>query len=148
MGLCSTRASLFAGNTGSDRAQLFRRHPLIGVGWGNFGNEYLAFRLPEASEEIKDPHNFIVRTFTELGAVGGVLLLAWLLLVWWELSGAGSAPSPDTTRSSGRRLTIRLLAMIALVGTVIGILAGVDLQQMAAYVFIECSSGCCTCACC
>src|SRR5439155_824019 len=41
--------------------RIFRTHPLLGVGWNNFGPSYLAVRAIEASEEIKDPHNFIVR---------------------------------------------------------------------------------------
>src|SRR5207247_566407 len=59
-------------------ARLFAQHRLLGVGWDNFGPHYLSVRLPIASEEIKDPHNLIVRFATELGVVGLVLLLAWM----------------------------------------------------------------------
>ena len=38
--------------------RMFERHPLVGVGWDNFGPHYLRDRLPAASEEIRDPHNF------------------------------------------------------------------------------------------
>jgi len=79
--------------------RLFARHPIIGVGWENFGPHYLAYRLPVAPEEIRDPHDFFVRAFVELGAVGGLLMIAWMLLLWWELTGpvpqtAGTAPRP------------------------------------------------------
>ena len=42
-------------------ARLLVHHPWLGVGWGNFGQSYLGFRLPQAVEEIKDPHNFLIR---------------------------------------------------------------------------------------
>jgi O-antigen ligase len=58
--------------------RMFRRHPLLGVGWDNFGPHYLLDRLPAASEEILDPHNFLMRFLVELGLVGFVLMLAWL----------------------------------------------------------------------
>src|SRR6185295_6404764 len=52
-------------------ARLIAHHPLLGVGWNNFGDQYLAFREPIASEEIKDPHDLFVRIIAELGIVGG-----------------------------------------------------------------------------
>jgi hypothetical protein len=116
-------------------AHLYEQHPLIGVGWANFGNAYLAHRLPIASEEIKDPHNFLVRVFVELGVVGGVLLVAWLLRLWWELTRP--AVSVDSSNQTTRPPTIRLLAAIAILGTLINIAASIDTEQIAAYVFIE-----------
>lgn len=60
--------------------------PAIGVGLDSFQYHYLAHRLPVASEEIKDPHNFLVRAFTEAGAIGGVLVLLWIGRSLWEMS--------------------------------------------------------------
>jgi O-antigen ligase len=77
-------------------ARVFLHHPLLGVGWSNFGAHYLAYRLPQAAEEPSDPHNFIVRSFVELGVVGGALTLAWMLRMWWELTVAGTSPEAAT----------------------------------------------------
>ncbi|HWP40288.1 MAG TPA: O-antigen ligase family protein, partial [Tepidisphaeraceae bacterium] len=66
-------------------ARVFVEHPLLGVGWSNFGSHYLAARLPAAAEEIKDPHNLIVRAFAELGVIGGVLMIAWIAWTAWDL---------------------------------------------------------------
>jgi O-antigen ligase len=75
-------------------ARVFLHHPLLGVGWSNFGAHYLAYRLPQAAEEPSDPHNFIVRSFVELGVIGGALTVAWMLRLWWELTVAGANPEP------------------------------------------------------
>ncbi|MFV0446324.1 MAG: O-antigen ligase family protein [Planctomycetaceae bacterium] len=58
---------------------MIRQHPLFGVGPGNFRQHYLQFKLPEASEEISDPHNLVL----DLWAAGGVLGLLGLLAVGW-----------------------------------------------------------------
>jgi hypothetical protein len=71
-------------------ARMIKLHPLLGVGWGNFGPSYLGVRLPIASEEIIDPHNFIMQFFTELGVIGGGLLLVWLGWMAWRITAGAS----------------------------------------------------------
>jgi hypothetical protein len=51
---------------------VIREHPILGVGPGNFRQHYLGFKVPESSEEIADPHNFIL----DLWSSGGLLALA------------------------------------------------------------------------
>jgi O-antigen ligase len=105
-------------------APIFAAHPWRGVGWNNFGLHYLAHRLPEASEEIKDPHNFLVRFFVELGVLGGVLCIIWLIRSAWELTTSeitiGDQQNDDNPRA------VRDLAIAVIVGMVISVLANVD----------------------
>ena len=54
---------------------LIANHPWLGVGPGNFRQHYLKHKLPEASEEIADPHNL----FFETAATGGLFSLLGLL---------------------------------------------------------------------
>ncbi|MEI8383533.1 MAG: O-antigen ligase family protein, partial [Planctomycetota bacterium] len=58
-------------------SRMIAAHPWIGVGPGNFRQSYLQYKLPEASEEIADPHNM----FFEMAATGGVFSLAGLLVL-------------------------------------------------------------------
>jgi O-antigen ligase len=62
----------------------------LGVGPGNFAAPYLKYKLPEASEEILDPHNL----FLEVWASGGFWALLALVaaLAWglWNLLGPPS----------------------------------------------------------
>jgi hypothetical protein len=68
--------------------RLHADHPLLGVGWNNFGPHYLHYRLPQAAEEILDPHSFLLRFLTETGMIGLVLAVAWIARLWWELTAA------------------------------------------------------------
>jgi len=85
-GRLPTESLLFRWRYWVAAARLFAHHALLGVGWDNFGNFYLQYRLPEAAESIKDPHCFLVKFFVELGAIGGAMALAWLLRLAWELT--------------------------------------------------------------
>ena len=70
--------------------------PWLGVGFGNFASHYLAYKLPFSSEEIQDPHNFLI----ELWCCGGLLvMLTYLALLALSLREAlcpgSKAPATD-----------------------------------------------------
>jgi O-antigen ligase len=67
-------------------ARLVARYPLTGVGLANFGLRYPLVRTALAVEEVQDPHNFIAKAFAEMGLVGGLLTIAWIARLWWELT--------------------------------------------------------------
>jgi O-antigen ligase len=54
--------------------QMIREYPVFGCGPGNFQIWYTRYMLPEASEEISDPHNFLLETTATAGIPGGLLL--------------------------------------------------------------------------
>lgn len=124
-------------------ARLIAAHPLLGVGWENFGLRYLAYRLPIASEEIRDPHNFIVRIFAELGSIGGVLLLAGVLRLAWELTQTRAADEDAppieiefSARSQRRAATWRILALASL-AILVNFFAAVDLNSASSFILLE-----------
>ncbi len=117
-------------------ARLLAAHPIVGVGWENFGPRYLAVRLPIASEEVRDPHNFIVRIFAELGIVGGSLLIAWMLRLWWELTQQDTQAEVVGT-DTGSSHPILSLACVGVCSVGINLLASVDFGSSTAYVFLE-----------
>ncbi len=100
---------------------MFREHPWIGVGWDNFGLHYLSHRLPEAAEEIKDPHSFPVRFAVELGLVGVVLALAWMGRAAWELTATGEPLREQ--HEEDELLSVRSIVMIVGLGMVLHLLA-------------------------
>ncbi len=58
-------------------SRLVADHVWLGVGPGNFRQHYLKYKLPEASEEIADPHNL----FFDVAATGGAISLAGLVML-------------------------------------------------------------------
>jgi O-antigen ligase len=115
-------------------ARLFVIHPLLGVGFANFGAHYLSVRLPIASEEIQEPHNLFVRIAVETGSVGVVLLIGWMLRLWWEMT------CPQTIEESAERPSPRPLtcALAISVGAMlINALASVDFSQSAPWISLE-----------
>jgi hypothetical protein len=118
---------------------VFQERPILGTGWANFGWSYLAHRLPEASEEIKDPHNFIVRFFCELGIVGGVLALLLLFRGAWEATVPSVPPGPSGKIKAGKGLREsmgQILPIVAL-AILINLFATIDLTQNGYWVFLE-----------
>ncbi|HVT87393.1 MAG TPA: O-antigen ligase family protein [Tepidisphaeraceae bacterium] len=115
--------------------KILSQHPFFGVGWSNFGNYYLGVRLPAASEEIKDPHNFVVRAAVELGITGGALMLAWLARFCWE----STTPATPQTRSRFISPTAAVLS-IGVLGLMINVVSSVDFLMQPldiAWVFLE-----------
>ncbi|HLJ11581.1 MAG TPA: O-antigen ligase family protein, partial [Planctomycetaceae bacterium] len=70
------------------------RNALVGVGPGNFRQNYLPFKLAESSEEIADPHNLMLDAWANGGLVG--------LLGLVSVCAAGLRPL--LTRSDGNLL--------------------------------------------
>ena len=58
---------------------------VTGVGLGNFRAEYLAFKLPQSSEEIADPHNAWLDVWSNGGLMGlvGLLGIAGIWCAIW-----------------------------------------------------------------
>jgi O-antigen ligase len=117
-------------------ARLIAHHPLLGVGWNNFGDQYLAFREPIASEEIKDPHNLIVRVVAELGIVGGALLIAWLVRLWWELTRPVSEQEPIASTCTAPP-ALKFITWLAAAAMAVNVLCSIDFAQDVNWIFLE-----------
>lgn len=122
-------------------ARIVFHHPLLGVGWENFGSAYMIYRLPIASEEIRDPHNFIVRIVSESGAIGGLLLIAGLLRLAWEatqrpLLGADAVLTEESARTQRQLATWRLVGVVT-AAMAINFFASLDLNAGSGFLLIE-----------
>lgn len=74
-------------------------HPVVGCGPGNFKNAYTAYKLPEASEEVADPHNFLLEVWATAGTPAALALLAALGCFFWAWWRAGVEPPERSPRS-------------------------------------------------
>ncbi len=59
--------------------QMLQQSPVWGAGPGNFRQEYLAYKVDESSEEIRDPHNLYLEAWSAAGIVGlaGAVLMTF-----------------------------------------------------------------------
>jgi len=83
---------------------MIARFPLRGVGPGNFQDYYTQFKLPEASEEVGDPHNFVLEVWATAGTLAFLALVAVLAIVaWttWEVSPRRIVGEPDESEHDG-----------------------------------------------
>ena len=65
-------------------AAMIADHPLTGVGPGNFQAVYTRYKLPESSEEVVDPHNFVMEIAASYGLPTLAIFLAILGILGWR----------------------------------------------------------------
>ncbi|MBN2024372.1 MAG: O-antigen ligase family protein [Pirellulales bacterium] len=79
---------------------MIRDHPVLGCGPGQFQDFYTAYKLPQASEEVADPHNFLL----EIGATAGTpAMLAFLAVLGgfaWTLARRQTSAASDERNAS------------------------------------------------
>ena len=80
---------------------MIRDYPLSGCGVGNFQAYYAKYKLPQSSEMVADPHNFLF----EIAATSGLPALAlWVFawIVWLRQMTAGGATADSASASTAR----------------------------------------------
>ncbi|HZN34166.1 MAG TPA: O-antigen ligase family protein, partial [Pirellulaceae bacterium] len=98
-------------------AALIADHPLFGCGPGNFKSVYAEYKLPQASETISEPHNFLLEVWATSGTPGVVLLLLMVVAFAVDLSrGLRQAPSASTDSGDEAKTARRTIFGGALAG--------------------------------
>lgn len=108
--------------------EVIKDHPILGTGPGNFRDHYLRYKLPQSSEEIADPHQFVLDVAANAGVVGVIGLLTVLAMIARlarksccqprnftagnSMDGADSSDSPET----GARGAITVAVVVTMAG--------------------------------
>jgi hypothetical protein len=66
-------------------AEMIRERPWFGCGPGQFQSYYTQYKLPEASETVADPHNFLMEIWATAGTPAALALLAVIGIVAWHV---------------------------------------------------------------
>lgn len=84
--------------------QMVVDYPWLGCGPGNFKDFYTQYKLPTASEEISDPHNFLIEIWTTGGTPAMVILLVLIgvasEVVGWRRARQTPQPTPGADGSA------------------------------------------------
>jgi hypothetical protein len=74
---------------------IIRDYPLFGCGPGQFQDYYATYKLPQASEIVQDPHNWLIEVWATAGTPAALLLLGVLSAVFVRTWRAGSGAATD-----------------------------------------------------
>ncbi len=88
----ATRSFSFRVDYWRSTLAMIRDHVWFGCGPGNFGEYYTLYKLPTASEEIKDPHNFLFEVAANAGLPALIALAAVLFGIFLRGRRAASEP--------------------------------------------------------
>ncbi|MEX0978994.1 MAG: O-antigen ligase family protein [Pirellulales bacterium] len=80
---------------------MIANYPTLGVGPGDFQNYYTQYKLPEASEEIRDPHNFLLEVWATAGTFAFLALVAVLAGFAWHTWQLPATETVDAARDEG-----------------------------------------------
>lgn len=103
-------------------------YPVLGIGPGDFQNYYTTYKLPQASEEIRDPHNFLLEVWATAGTFAFLALavaLAGFAWYTWQLPSSDAELSDDSASAGSNALsTVRIVAGGGAVGVLFAFVAG------------------------
>ncbi|QDU29387.1 O-Antigen ligase [Anatilimnocola aggregata] len=115
-------------------AAMIGDHPWLGVGPGNFQERYAGHKLPEASETIADPHNFLLEVWSTAGTPALLALVALIFTTAWQLARQSNSELADSAvtvasrdeqeGASGRQISTFGILVGAFVGLMLAGLLG------------------------
>jgi tetratricopeptide (TPR) repeat protein len=98
---------------------VIQEHPLLGVGPGNFRQHYLAHKMAKSSEEVLDPHNFLLEAWATGGltAIAGLVALIAAGLFAFRRAIALDPTATDVTAWRSSAPAILVIAGVLLAGS-------------------------------
>ncbi len=102
---------------------MIKDHPWLGCGPGNFQDFYTQYKLPEASEVVADPHNFVFEVWATAGTPALVGLLLFVAGAICDARQGQTSPNAQTTEATAD------VSGFALAGSVLGCLGAFVIGQ-------------------
>lgn len=115
-------------------AAMIADYPLLGVGPGRFKAFYTAYKLPQASETVADPHNFLLEVWATAGTPALLALLAMVVVfaleVWSRRQITICEPAtPQSPALDSPTYDAGFVLAGALVGLLFGFLLAASVQS-------------------
>lgn len=91
-------------------SRMIADYPLLGAGPGNFQQTYANYKLPQSSEMIADPHNFVFEVAATCGLPAMLLLVVLLALLtyraWSQLGSDERVPGSPFNESARAKSSV------------------------------------------
>jgi hypothetical protein len=104
---------------------MIQDYPAFGCGPGQYQDTYTAYKLPAASEEVADPHNFLLEIAATGGLAAATFFVASIALAAWQILQRLNGPPggrEEMEKIPGRRTASHAYAAVA-GGTLLGLIA-------------------------
>lgn len=111
-------------------------HPLLGCGPGNFADTYTKYKLPASSEEISDPHNFLLEIASVAGWPALAIFVAWMIALLRRSRAVDPEARPTAAVASGNKFpwSVALGAAAGFgLAQLVAPLLGVDAEPLLAF---------------
>ncbi len=100
-------------------ARIYGEHPIVGVGPGNFQDNYARLKPPTSPEDVSSPHSIAFDFISTLG-IGGVALLAVFVMMVWSISPRRLAEQIGVDKPDTKYL-LRLIGLIVVMSSALSI---------------------------
>ncbi len=126
-------------------------HPWLGCGPGNFKSVYTYYKLPQASETVADPHNWLLELWATAGTPALIAFLGLLICFVRQVYRGMTIDRPSSTVANGARsnsgeAAVRAIFVGGLLGLVLaypcGLLVEVRLHSAVWFVALPMSVAC------
>jgi hypothetical protein len=111
---------------------MIKDHPWLGCGPGNFQDYYTQYKLPQASEEVQDPHNLFFEVWATAGTPALLALVAALVCYARQVSHGGAAVAEDRAAQPTTQVASPPAPRAALLGVAGGAAGGFLLAHFVA----------------
>ena len=111
-------------------AGMIADYPLFGCGPGNFQQYYPAYKLPQASETVADPHNFVLEIWATAGSPALLAFLAMLVCFVIVLRRQDGDRADTSWPAESELGHVRAIYWGALAGGPLGMGCGMIVQHM------------------
>ena len=102
-------------------------HPWLGCGPGNFKANYTMYKLPQASETVADPHNFLLEVWATAGTLAMIALIGVITCAVIQIRRAAQGSTSEITNEETKAATsdAQLIYIGAAIGPIVAFVCGV-----------------------
>ena len=106
----------------SSAAKMYAAKPLTGVGGGNFATYYTHYKLPQALEAVRDPHNFVITLLTQYGPLGLIgFVTAFGCVLYKSIFAMDKIDSRRSNENDGSFMALAGATLIAILVTLLAL---------------------------